>query len=248
VAIRTYLVSKIRESKASSELYHIKSTKEHQTYLGHDFMVRDSALIQRAVDETRGEFLTYNGKPIVAMYDSCCGGDIPSKMEGIDFAGHPYLARSYPCTYCKRCKAYRWEVKHSVEKWAEIFRKEFPKLGRIRSIKVVRRDAAGFVKEIAIADNKHVYSMSGKKIYALGGGIRSCRFSVYKDGNNIGLHGKGNGHGVGLCQWGAYEMVQPDAADKRNAAGKSNAAGKPKHNYREVLFFYYPGVAFAHLN
>ncbi len=229
VAIRTYLVSKIREAKSSKELYHIKCTKEHQTYFGHDFMVRDSAVIQEAIEATRGQFLTYKGKPIVAMYDSCCGGVITSKMEGLDFKGHPYLARSYPCPYCKRSKVYNWEVEHSVEKWAEIFRKEFPKLGRIRSVKVLRRDGAGLVKEMSISDGKHTFIMTGKKLYSLGCSIKSCCFTVHKEGNNITFKGRGVGHQIGLCQRGAHEMV------------------KDGFDYREVLLFYYPGVSFAHL-
>jgi stage II sporulation protein D len=230
VAIRTYLITKIREARGSSELYHIKNTSEHQTYYGNNFMKRDDALIHKAVAATEGEFLTYRGCPIVAMYDSCCGGITPSKMEGIDFDRYPYLKRTHACTYCKNCKTYRWKITRSVDKWSELFRKEFPSLVRIRSVRVVHRDAAGLVRSVEISDGKHSFKITGSHLHGMGCGIKSCTFTIQKEGSNITFKGKGVGHQTGLCQRGACEMVR---------------AG---YDYRSVLLYYYPGVAFAHLD
>lgn len=228
VATRTYVLSKIRESQKTKQLYHIKNTKVHQTYCGHDFMVRNSRVLQQAVDETKGLLLVHDGKPIVAMFDSCCGGIIPANMEGVDFDKAPYLARLYPCKHCKRCRLYRWETEYDIDQWTCFLRKAFPKLQRMCGIKITRRDGAGVIQEVEVVDKKRSFTMSGKKMYSLLDDVKSYHFSICKKGKNIQLKGRGFGHHIGLCQWGAREMVR-DGWD-----------------YRKILSFYYPGVTFAH--
>ena len=56
--------------------------------------------------------------------------------------------------------------------------------------------------------------------------IKSTRFTVNKDTNgNFILQGLGFGHGLGMSQWGAYEL------SKRGA------------NHLQILGYYYQGVA-----
>jgi len=50
---------------------------------------------------------------------------------------------------------------------------------------------------------------------------------VRVEGDRIVFHGRGSGHGVGLCQVGAEVM------------------GEEGHSYREILSFYYPGTRVA---
>ncbi len=51
---------------------------------------------------------------------------------------------------------------------------------------------------------------------------RSNSFSVIAKGGEVILEGKGFGHGVGLCQYGALEMA------------------KRGHNYKQILKHYFP--------
>ncbi|MDD4879422.1 MAG: hypothetical protein PHR22_03075, partial [Candidatus Omnitrophica bacterium] len=53
--------------------------------------------------------------------------------------------------------------------------------------------------------------------------VRSTNFKVTVIGEYVAFEGLGWGHGVGLCQWGAYYMSR---------------AGKKAD---EILGFYYPG-------
>ncbi len=55
--------------------------------------------------------------------------------------------------------------------------------------------------------------------------LRSSLFETEDMGDSWLLHGRGWGHGVGLCQTGAAMMAR---------------AGK---NFREILGFYFPGAA-----
>jgi stage II sporulation protein D len=59
--------------------------------------------------------------------------------------------------------------------------------------------------------------------------IPSTFFSVARERSDFIFTGKGWGHGVGLCQWGAIQMAK---------AGKS---------YRQILQHYYPGTALDRL-
>jgi stage II sporulation protein D len=54
--------------------------------------------------------------------------------------------------------------------------------------------------------------------------LPSADFQVWQDSAHFLFQGKGHGHGVGLCQWGARGMA---------LAGKSAL---------EILHHYYPGA------
>jgi stage II sporulation protein D len=53
---------------------------------------------------------------------------------------------------------------------------------------------------------------------------------IVKRGDMFEFSGRGWGHGVGLCQWGAKEMGEKDK------------------NYHEILKFYYPGTEVKNLS
>ena len=57
--------------------------------------------------------------------------------------------------------------------------------------------------------------------------IRSTNFTVVRAAGDAVFVGVGWGHGVGLCQWGAYSMA------------------KDGRTYKEILAYYYPGTDVA---
>ncbi|MGZ6250940.1 MAG: SpoIID/LytB domain-containing protein [Candidatus Chromulinivorax sp.] len=222
IASRTYLVDKILQANKSKRLYHIVNSIKHQTYKGHHKFLR----LKQAVDETRDIFIAYKGQPIVAMFDACCGGVIPAKIEGMDYDKHPYLARSKPCNFCKRYWIYNWKKEFSPLELAEIFRLDHPDIENITDVKVVERDAAGLVKRVMISTKKKNYFVSGKKMYSLFPAIKSFCYTIKKKGKSYQFDGKGYGHHIGLCQWGAHGMVQDN------------------WSYTRILQYYYPGTEF----
>jgi stage II sporulation protein D len=60
--------------------------------------------------------------------------------------------------------------------------------------------------------------------------VKSTRFSVTASDDQFVFQGRGYGHGVGLCQWGAQGLAK---------AGKS---------WQEILLYYYPGAALRKVN
>lgn len=226
IANRTYLVEKILKANKSKLPYHIGNSIKHQTYKGHHKFIK----LKQAVDETRNVFIAYKGEPIVAMFDSCCGGVIPAKIEGLDCKKHPYLARTKPCNFCKRSWIYSWKKDLSKFEIAEILRKDHPDLGDIKDIKVTERDPAGLVKQVLVTASNKKISISGKKMYSLFSSIKSFCYTIKKKGKEYTFQGKGYGHHMGLCQWGSLGMVEDN------------------WNYKSILQFYYPETEFMQLS
>lgn len=229
VTCRTYAVAKVLEARelhaeGYGAIYDLRATNQHQTYKGtHEYVE-----LWKVLDDTRGLVMVHNGRPIIAMYDACCGGVIPAHLEGINFKVAPYLARKHACTYCKNSKLYRWHASYSLSDLNDWLASGSDNAVPVGDIKVGRRDRAGVVHEIRIKTNSAKWiSITGSKIRGLLKGIKSLCFTLSKKGKAVDLEGKGNGHHVGLCQWGAREMVREG------------------HTYKEVLKFYYPGIKFA---
>lgn len=227
ITSRTYALSMIRTACKKNALYHIKNTNEHQTYGG----VHTCKIAKQAVDETRGIILAYGGEPIVAMFDACCGGLIPTHIEGIDnlFKQAPYLARDYACTHCKRCKIYTWRVSYQLRELESLFKKHMPTLSDLRTVFVHKKDKAGVVQEVTCIAGKSSLKIAKNKFYSMLAAVKSFCFSVTKESDAIIIDGRGYGHHLGLCQWGAREMVR-DGWD-----------------YKRILDFYFPGVHYMRL-
>ncbi|MFC1841807.1 SpoIID/LytB domain-containing protein [Candidatus Dependentiae bacterium] len=230
VAIRSYAIFRTKEAEKRKKLYHVRNDNRHQTYNGHEFMRRNSKKLRQAVEQTRGEYLQYNGKAIEAMFDSCCGGVIPALTNGkVNFKKAPYLARTCPCQYCKKCSLYSWDIEYDLHDLEAILSESFPDIGRIKSISVSKKDDAGLVKEVTIKCTKRTIEFSGKKLYSMLKGVKSFCFSISKKGKTVTISGNGYGHHIGLCQWGARQMV------------------REFFGYEQILQFYYPGTTLVNL-
>lgn len=225
IACRSYLVAKILLATRRGRSYHIKNSNIHQTYNG----AHTKKTLQQAVDETRGVILTYNKKPVEAMFDSCCGGVIPAHVDGVDFKKAPYLARPYPCNYCKPCKIYSWQAEYPLHDVIHLMRKAGIHVNNIDAIAITQSDNAGLVTELSVTDGSKTYKLNGKQCYALFGKMKSFCFTLDQRKHSIVLAGRGYGHHLGLCQWGARRMLDHGAS------------------YKHILDFYYPDTEFMRL-
>lgn len=224
IASRSYVIGVVLGNPHNKLPYHVKNTNKHQTYTG----VHTNALLKEAVEQTRGIFLAHDKKPIIAMFDSCCGGIIPAHIHGADFSKAPYLARSYACTFCKECKVYNWKAQYPLDQIETMLKKEFKNIKKIKTIKVAKTDKAGLVQNVHVKGHKQV-TISGKKLYSLLSKVRSFCFDVMIQANNVIFTGRGIGHHMGLCQWGAREMVRQG------------------YDHKSILNFYYPHTQFMRL-
>lgn len=227
IMCRTYVVDKVWHQRKhyKHRIYDIKNTNIHQTYKGlHNFH-----RMRNAIHATRGIILTYAGNPILAMYDSCCGGVIPAHVSGCDFRKAPYLERTYACRFCRSTKLYTWQRQYSVSRFSQMLSDQI-KTSHIHDIVVTKRDRAQVVQEVQIRTNTGWVALSGRTLYRACSDLRSLCFWVRKEGDAIVFDGYGFGHHLGLCQWGTREMVRQG------------------WDYKNILKFFYPSVSFMKLH
>lgn len=224
IACRSYATSKILESKRLKLPYHLKPTNHHQTYSGIHF----NEVLRQATDQTAGIIMSYNKKPVLAMFDCCCGGIIPNKIKHLNHKEAPYLSRNYACNFCKECKIFNWNFEISKSELIQKLKNEIKLLKNLHDIKV-HFDSAGLVEKILIKEGKKLHNLTGKKLYSLFKEIKSFSFDIKHENNKILFTGKGYGHHIGLCQWGARQMINEG------------------YNYKEILQFYYPETKFVRL-
>ena len=106
---------------------------------------------------------------------------------------------------------YRWDVRYTRQELEDLIDKRVD-VGRLADITVVRRGVSGRVIQMKVVGSRGTFTLSGFKIRtALG--IRETLFTVERQADPGGgvraftFAGKGWGHGVGLCQVGAYGMA-----------------------------------------
>ncbi len=225
VAARSYVLAKMLEKTRTP--YHVKNTNKDQTYQG----IHSSHHLREAVDATKGLFLSYKKKPILAMFDSCCGGIIPAKMKGFNFHKKPYLKRTEVCNFCNSAKLFNWSVSYTPQELAELVQPSSSrKLHAIKEVTVVSKDAAGIVQEVLLRDQAGVkVRLSGKKMYSFLKHIKSFAFDIMQKDLEFIFKGRGYGHHLGMCQWGSRELVRSG------------------WNYERILDFYYPHTTFMRI-
>lgn len=226
IASRSYALKLMKQADKTNQPYHIKNTSEHQNYKG----MHTNTELRTAVEETRGIFLMYQNEPILAMFDICCGGIIPAHVDQFDFTKVPYLARTYPCKHCKRTARYSWKKEWSLTDLSNHIEKILQKPIKVHDIKIAKKDKAGLVHELHVNHKKEVHPITSKKLYsALKKDLKSFCYTVQRKKDTVIFSGRGMGHHLGICQWGAREMVRD---------------GWP---YNRILSFYYPGTSLMKL-
>lgn len=225
IACRSYGAYKVLEAKRTGRPFHVKNSNAHQTYQGR----HDLPVLKAAVEQTKGIVLGFEGKPILAMFDCCCGGIIPAHIADFDFYKVPYLARTYACTHCKESSLYVWQVSYEQAAFDLLLQQYKSEIARLHDIHIIKKDKAGLVTEVKLKGPKKHTVVSGKKLYSMLKEVKSFHFDVHKKAGKVVFNGRGFGHHIGLCQWGARQMVR-DGCD-----------------YRSILRFYYPGIYFMRL-
>lgn len=180
--------------------------------------------VKRAIRKTEGLVLFYNGEILPAFYHSTCGGhtDSASHLWNIDI---PPL-KGVACNFCRLSPHYRWKKKISLGKLRKIFIRAGYQVEKIQDIRVKERYDTGFVKSIEMKADGKVYTINASKFRKIVGLniLRSRRFLLRIKGKWLYITGYGWGHGVGLCQWGAYGMALKG------------------YNFQQILKYYYPGA------
>ena len=234
VAARTYAYKHFGSRVAQG--FDVYADTRDQVYKG---LHSATTLTDKAVRETEGVVMTYNGEFITAYYHSTCGGE----TEGVVTWGrpdHPYLKnkpdlRPDGTPWCRESNFTEWTREFTEDELRDLFqinakeaKANVPSFSSIKSMHIQDTLKSGRIHTLVIETNNGSFTAKADKIrwlFKRGGTILpSSFFRIHKNGNDWILKGKGFGHGVGLCQMGARARAQ---------AGQS---------YIQILTHYYPGI------
>jgi stage II sporulation protein D len=219
VASRTFALYQKRTS--GKRPFHILATVDGQVYSGRNGE-RESSV--RAVRETKGIVIVYDGEVIPAFYHASCGGHTEDAAElwGIDV---PYL-KGVDCECQEISKYGLWEKRISATKLATLVGRQGYRLNGITGIEMDSITPAGRVRQVTIHHAGGTVYIPAETLRAAVGYsfLPSAFFEPAMEGNEVVFYGRGLGHGVGLCQWGAKEMARHGS------------------DFKSILLHYYPGT------
>lgn len=222
-AARTYVMNRIQKGSTVSlkkyglthQLADVTDTIQHQVYSTDAKLKKQwgtnykeyKAKIQKAVQETKGQILTYQGKPIYAAFFSTSNGRTENSNEYFS-ANYPYLV-SVDSSWDRSSPKFQREVTYPLTEVLTKLEKhtkktlDIPVLQAGSQMKIVKKTTGNRVANIRIGDQ----IFSGRQVReALG--LASSDFTWQQKGSKITFTTYGYGHGVGLSQWGANLMAQ----------------------------------------
>ena len=249
VAARTYAVRYM--GRRDSLGFDVFATVQDQVYGGVE---AEHGPVSRAVRETAGEILTFDGEPIQAFYSSTCGGLTSSIHEVWPVESpRPYLTSVSDINpadgeaFCRSSNRFHWTESWTIPQFTEILNEtlsdslpEGASIEALHDLRVLERTPGGRVRTLAIATDVDTFVVGGDRIRWIfrrpsGPILNSSKFDAavlrLVDGTPVEVvaTGGGWGHGIGMCQVGAM--------------GRARAG----HDYRAILNAYYQGTAIRKL-
>lgn len=220
VAARSYALNLIENKKRSTteHSYDVKSTVMDQVYDGAHLEDEPS---KRAVNRTSGEVLTKNGRLFAAYYHSCCGGRTEHAHNvWAGEEGPPIVSDRY----CVRSPKFSWDFKISIAEFVRALQNAGISIGNLSSVAKSILSDSPRTGEMLIEDENGMKMIKATELRRIFGyqNIKSTWFDVVQKGKELIFTGRGYGHGVGMCQWGAKAMAEEN------------------RTYNEILKFYYP--------
>jgi stage II sporulation protein D len=230
IAARTYALAKMRAR--TGEPFDVHAGVMDQVYRGSKGIFQ---LASAAVRETAGRMLSHNGELAKTYYCASCGGhtsDIrrvwPQREPAPYLHGIRDMEAVSKKTSCSEGRRFRWRYSFSGRRLGEIVRLTLPRelgvkeeeIGALRDLRIMERSASGRVTALEIETAQGVFRVQGDRIRWVlmidpdkGRILHSTLFDIEKKfkGDNVSfvsIIGGGNGHGVGMCQYGAIGLAK----------------------------------------
>lgn len=240
IAARTYIVQRLASGDRSGVpdgKAMVTDTVSHQAYIAHDELTEEwqrlgkgaeLGKLQQAVKETAGLVMTYKGKPITASFFSTSNG-YTENSEDYWKNEIPYL-RSVESPWDK-------QISPKYKTTVTMPRSEFVgKLGLADGAVPVSAggdgNASSFLKVLSYTQGHRIESVrvggktfTGREVREKLG-LRSSQFSLVMKNGEIEITTYGNGHGVGMSQYGAEGMAREG------------------YEAKEILKHYYTNISF----
>lgn len=183
--------------------------------------------IKQAVVSTRGKIITYEGLPINAFFHSNSGGITDTASNVWGGSNYPYLqavatvGEDNYTQYNSEVLLTKEEFISKIKEYHSDFEINFDEDNPIQILEYTEGER---IKTIKIG-NLNLSGVEIRNIFDL----KSAKFEIIIDGENIKFNVIGYGHGVGMSQTGADSMA------------------KEEKNYEEIIKHFYTGVEITNI-
>lgn len=197
------------------------------THMEQRYVYKENPLIDENIKRVNGIIIMHKGKIFPAFYHSTCGGVTDNAYETFEdmrWRDVESLRGGIKCPFCNSSPHYLWNT--------GMGKKEMEKLFNIHcngnlTISPVKKTTYGNIVKVGLfCDNLLQKTINAFEFRNRVGEfqLKSYNFKVEQNENNFAFSGSGFGHRVGLCQYGANEMI------------------KLGYSYSDILKYYYPGI------
>ena len=233
-AARTFAVSKMQNGgcgKAkdadictdSGHCQAFRSLEQLKKNWGAEYLTKYNK-VKKAVEETAGQIIVYNGKPISALYHSTSGG-YTEDSENVFSSRVPYLRSVKSEGEEPYASRFYGEVKVSYADFTSKMHKfnsgiNINQNDVEKNIAGIDRSSTGRVLKLKVGGQ----SLTGRQLRGIFG-LNSTNFKISCEDGDVIFDTVGFGHGVGMSQTGA------------------NAMAKKGSDYKAILTHYYTGVS-----
>lgn len=184
--------------------------------------------IQKCVQETQGQIITYQNQPINAFFHANSGGKTELPVNVWGGTGLPYL-QVVETAGEEGYKQYESEVELTQDELIEKLKTKYSDISidfsNQENLKILEYTDSGRVKTVKFGNHE----ISGVETRTLLG-LKSTNFEISKENDKIKFTVKGYGHGVGMSQTGADAMA------------------KQGKNYKEIIKHFYSGIEIKEVN
>lgn len=223
VAARTYAMAHLKQYPNAP--YDLKSSIIDQVYQGVGV---ENKIVNKAIDATAGNVLTFQDSFINAYYHSTCGGMTDNIDHVWDRKEEAYLKAVSDSGACSWSKYYTWkevftesQLRGRIEQYLSSDRGRDLRIGRIEDVIIGERTPGGRVAQMSVRTTNDVFRFQKDRIRWVVGRtsnpdliLPSDRFDVRIERDSrsnivrLIFEGQGYGHGVGMCQCGAIGMAR----------------------------------------
>ncbi|USN48622.1 MAG: SpoIID/LytB domain-containing protein [Pseudobdellovibrionaceae bacterium] len=226
VASRSYAMSMLEDRRGRP--FHLESSVEDQVYNLSNHLNADQGTknkILKAIEETRGEYLKDNeGHTLKAYYHADCGGqtELPKSVWNSSEPGGVMVKDSH--SSFSPNGSWKWHMDRG-----QLRRELNGYLGlakdlKIKDLTVAGHTGSGRVDQLKVSfangENHQLSAQVFREVLGFNK-VKSAYFKVQLSEAELFVEGRGHGHGVGLCQYGAKYLA------------------KRGQSYRQILQHYY---------
>ena len=227
VAARTYVLHRMLNTSRTN--WDVAASAASQVYRGID---GESSKTKSAQHATHGQVLVYGQQGqyqiIITFYSSTCGGGTRPAWELKDVP-HIEPLGGVNIDQCQASPYHAWKdtpvfTKQELHAKLAKTNSDIRRMESISKVRIASRWPQGRAKDILITDKRRRRVIVSAETVRIALGLRSTWFDIVDNSDRVSFtNGRGWGHGMGMCQYGADRLARRG------------------YKYREILQTYYPG-------